>query len=259
MIGGLLWSRGAYAAAPPPPVCPLAPFDPSTLSLSLWLEGRDCPGAGIDWDSRVSAGTSGNLHTDFHTGGGPQSVSKPLAVSPCGLETAQFLTTPNTVLKIFDDPANPVEPATVVYCGQWFASNDPGFGAYYYGGIINDFGNGWKVQFTPTGEAQVGVLTSAGTQIAVTPNALSSGDWYVVVVEFTAGGVSVKLNHGTPATTANAWAPGTRGTMYVGFDPIFGAQLDTNLGALFIANTALTSGEVASLEAYCEWYIGTTV
>lgn len=255
---GLLWSRGAYASIPPP-VCPLAPFDPSTLGLSLWLRGDACPGAGIDWDSEASAGTSGNIHTDFHVGGGPQSLTKPLAVSPCGLATAQFLTTPNTVLKILDDPANPVEPATIVYCGKWISSYDPGFGAQYMGGMVNDFTNGWKVQFTPTGEAQVWVTTSAGAQSATTSNAVASGDWYVVVVEFTAGGVTVKLNHGTPASTANAWVPNTRGTLYLGFDPIFGAQLDTWLGELFVSNTALSAGDIANLEDHCEWYIGTTV
>lgn len=255
---GMLWARGAYNVITPP-VCPLAPFDPSTLGLSLWLRGDSCPGAGIDWDSENSAGTSGNIHTSFHIGGGPQSVSKPLAVSPCGLATAQFLTTPNTILKITDDPSNPVAPATIVYCGKFIASADPGFGAFYVGGMINDFANGWKVQFDSTGHAQVAALTGAGAQTATTSNAVASGDWFVVVVEFTAGGVTVKLNHGTPASTANAWAPGTRGTMYLGFDPIFGAQLDAQLGELFISNTALSAGDITNLEDHCEWYIGTTV
>lgn len=252
----LLLSSGEY---PAPPVCPVAPFDPSTLGLSLWLRGDSCPGAGIDWDSEASAGTSGNIHTDYHTGGGPQSLSKPLSVSPCGLATAQFLTSPNTVLKILDDPANPVEPATIVYCGKFIASADPGFGAYYVGGIINDFGNGWKVQFDSAGHAQVGAITSTGVEIATTSNAVASGDWYVVVVEFTVGGVTVKLNHGTAASTANPWVPNTRGTMYLGFDPIFGAQLDTWLGEIFVSNTALSAGQISDLEAHCEWYIGTTV
>lgn len=255
----LLWARGAYSVAPPPPVCPAAPFDPSTLPLSLWLEGRNCPGAGVDWASRASTGTSGNIHTSFQTGGGPQSLAKPLAVAPCGLATAQFLTSPNTVLRITDDPSNPVVPATIVYSGKFIASGDPGNGPQYVGGIINDYTNRWKVQFTQSGHAQVYVYTAAGGQIATTLNSVNAGDWYVVTTEFRGSDVRVRLNHGAYASTANAWAPNVRGNMYMGFDPIFGAQFDTWLGTLLIANTALSAGDITSLESYCEWYLGTTV
>lgn len=260
-MNSLLWSRGAYAYTPPP-VCPLAPFDPSTLSLSLWLEGRDCPGAGVNWASRASAGTSGSIVTDFVSGGGPQALTKPLAESPCGLETAQFSASPYSVLKINQVPGQYIMPGvtgTAVCAFKFITGTDLGFGPEFVSSLLHEYNDNWRMSVTPSGEARITAYTTSGTQVATTANALSSGDWGIVECQWDTAECRVRLNRGAWASFPDVRYVLTPGALFLGVEASFGAQVDANVGVQIVANSILSAGDLTNLQSYCEWYIGTTV
>ena len=260
-MNSLLWSRGAYATVAPP-VCPVAPFNPATLNLSLWLEGHDCPGAGINWASRASAGTSGSIVTDFVSGGGPQALTKPLGVAPCGLETAQFRVSPYSVLKINQAPGQYILPGTTgtaVAAFKFHTGRDFGFGPEYVSAILHEYNDHWRMAMTPAGAARVTAYTASGMQTATTANTVSSGDWCIVECQWDSTECRVRLNRGAWASFASVRFPLASGTVYLGVDANFGAQVDADIGLTIVANSVLSAGDLTNLQDYCEWYIGTTV
>jgi hypothetical protein len=260
MINGLGWANPGFAGAPI--VCPTAPFDPSTLSLSLWLEGRDCPGAGINWQSRASAGTSGAIVTDFIPGfPGPQAQPKPLAVAPCGLATAEFTQANFCLLKVNQASPNLITPGdgTYVCVFKYILGRDNIYGPQSASCLVHEYNDNIRVQMTAAGEARLSVNTAGGNVSITTANTVSPGDWAIVVAQFDSSGTRIRLNRGTWATSGVARAPTGSGLFLLGADATFGATVDHFAAVTIAANSYLSAGDISDLEGYGEWYINTTV
>ena len=256
-----MWSRSAYASAPVG--CPAAPFNPATLGLSLWIEGRDLPASGVNWQSRASAGSSGSVVTDWVGGSaGPQSLAHPPSVAPCGLDTAHFSSSPYSLLKIVQDSAYPIIDSvdgTIVAVFRYYAGRDFGFGPFYTSAVISELSSNWKLQMDPTGHAMVSAYTASGVQSAVTANAVSSGDWCIAEAQFTGTECRVRLNRGAWSSFATPRYVTGIGTIFLGCDGAFGTIVDCDVAAIMAANSVLSGATLASLEHYGEWLIGTTV
>lgn len=260
----LMWARGAYGPGVTPPTCPLSPFDPSTLSLSLWLEAVDCPSGAGAWASRASAGTSGLLSANNRFGStAPQGLALVPSVAPCGLDTAQFRASPYAVLGLNyvagTSDIIPGTDGTVVAVFKYVAGVTSPYGVQHDSAILEAFDDQWRVQMNGSGQARVSCTTSSGVQSAVTSNSVSSGDWCFVVAKFSGSSVSVQLNGGSVASFASPRSTFTQDRLLFGFTGTFGHILDMNMAELFVANYVMSAGDITNLKARADWYVGTTI